>query len=40
MPLEMIAMVARRGLVTALGLYSCKHGGFIVGGGFYPSTNI
>ncbi len=31
---EEIALKIRRGLVTALGLYSCKLGGFIVEGGF------
>jgi beta-ribofuranosylaminobenzene 5'-phosphate synthase len=31
---EEIALKIRRGLVTALGLYACKLGGFIVEGGF------
>ncbi|KXA90052.1 GHMP kinase [candidate division MSBL1 archaeon SCGC-AAA259B11] len=34
--LEDIARVMRRGLITALGLYACKAGGFIVEGGFKP----
>ncbi len=29
-----IALTIRRGLLTALGLYACKYGGFIVEGGF------
>ena len=32
--LEDVAYAVRRGLVTALGLYACKFGGFIVEGGF------
>uniref|UniRef100_A0A7C3RD17 Uncharacterized protein n=1 Tax=Archaeoglobus fulgidus TaxID=2234 RepID=A0A7C3RD17_ARCFL len=32
--IEEIALAIRRGLITALGLYSCKLGGFIVEGGF------
>jgi beta-ribofuranosylaminobenzene 5'-phosphate synthase len=32
--IEDVAKIIRRGLVTALGLYSCKSGGFIVEGGF------
>lgn len=32
--IEDIALTVKRGLVTALGLYSCKYGGFIVEGGF------
>lgn len=31
---EDVALLIRRGLVTALGLYACKLGGFIVEGGF------
>jgi len=32
--LEEVALTVRRGLLTALGLYACKVGGFIVEGGF------
>jgi beta-ribofuranosylaminobenzene 5'-phosphate synthase len=32
--LEDIALTLKRGLLTALGLYACKEGGFIVEGGF------
>lgn len=32
--LEDVALIIKRGLVTALGLYACKYGGFIVEGGF------
>ncbi len=32
--LEDFALAARRGLLTALGLYAVKHGGFLVEGGF------
>jgi len=32
--LEEIALTIKRGLVTALGLYACRYGGFIVEGGF------
>jgi len=32
--IEDVALAVRRGLITALGLYSCKFGGFIVEGGF------
>lgn len=34
MSLEDIATIARRGMLTALGLYAFKYGGFIVEGGF------
>jgi beta-ribofuranosylaminobenzene 5'-phosphate synthase len=32
--LEEVALTVRRGLLTALGLYACKVGGFLVEGGF------
>ena len=32
--IEDIALAIKRGLLTALGLYACKYGGFIVEGGF------
>jgi beta-ribofuranosylaminobenzene 5'-phosphate synthase len=32
--IEDVALMIRRGLVTALGLYACRFGGFIVEGGF------
>lgn len=34
--LEEIALIMKRGLITALGLYACKSGGFIIEGGFRP----
>lgn len=32
--IEDVALIIKRGLVTALGVYACKYGGFIVEGGF------
>lgn len=34
LPMEEIALTMKRGLITALGTYACKSGGFIVEGGF------
>lgn len=34
--IEEVALTVKRGLITALGLYACKCGGFVIEGGFRP----